>query len=72
MAARNCLVNCLNSNKQNDNDSGILVTIGDFGLGREMYSSDYYKQSGDRLLPIRWMAPESILDGIFTIQTDIW
>jgi serine/threonine protein kinase len=24
------------------------------------------------LLPVRWMAPESIKDGIFTIQSDLW
>lgn len=23
-------------------------------------------------LPVRWMAPESFVDGIFTYKTDIW
>ena len=24
------------------------------------------------MMPVRWMAPESLVDGIFTPQTDIW
>ncbi len=55
-----------------DNDVDIIVKIGDFGLAREIYANDYYKQAGDRLLPIRWMSPESILDGIYTSSSDVW
>ena len=70
LAARNCLVTSLDKTDKETDE--IVVKIGDFGLAREMYSNDYYKQSGDRLLPIRWMAPEAILDGLFTAYTDIW
>lgn len=55
MAARNCLVN-----------EDYVVKIGDFGLTRNIYSSEYYRCTGSAPLPIRWMAPESIEDGICT------
>ena len=71
IAARNCLVTSL-AEEMSNNDFNIVAKIGDFGLARELYVNDYYKQGGNRLLPIRWMSPESIFDGIFTTQSDVW
>lgn len=48
------------------------MKIGDFGLARDIYKNDYYRKEGEALLPIRWMAPESLLDGVFTCQSDVW
>ncbi|KAH1019476.1 hypothetical protein HUJ04_009290 [Dendroctonus ponderosae] len=62
LAVRNCMIN---NNK--------TVKIGDFGMTRDIYQSDYYKKgSRNVLLPVRWMAPESIADGVNTYDTDIW
>lgn len=44
----------------------------DFGLAKDLYSSDYYQVEGQRKLPVRWMAPEALLQGKFTIESDIW
>ncbi|OQR70298.1 proto-oncogene tyrosine-protein kinase ROS-like [Tropilaelaps mercedesae] len=69
LAARNCLV------ASETLDSGRLkrtVKIGDFGLARDVYKSDYYRKEGEGLLPVRWMAPEALLDGVFTNCTDVW
>jgi len=64
LAARNCLISLT--------DRGHVVKIGDFGLARDIYKNDYYRKEGEGLLPVRWMSPESLIDGIFTIQSDVW
>lgn len=61
LACRNCLV-----------DSSRIVKIADFGMTRPMYDSDYYRFNKKGMLPVRWMAPESLADGIFTPASDIW
>ncbi|XP_071504273.1 vascular endothelial growth factor receptor 1-like [Diadema antillarum] len=49
-----------------------IVKICDFGLSRDIYSDpDYVTQTGGRL-PIKWMAPESIFDKVFTVYSDVW
>ena len=50
----------------------IFITIGDFGMARDIYETDYYRKGGKGLLPVRWMAPESLRDGIFTTASDVW
>ncbi|NXC72157.1 ROS1 kinase, partial [Anhinga anhinga] len=67
LAARNCLV----SEKEYKSSSRV-VKIGDFGLARDIYKNDYYRKRGEGLLPVRWMAPESLIDGVFTNLSDVW
>ncbi|KAG7251014.1 hypothetical protein CRUP_002944, partial [Coryphaenoides rupestris] len=43
---------------------------GDFGMTRDIYETDYYRKGGKGLLPVRWMAPESLKDGVFTAHSD--
>ncbi|XP_033103811.1 discoidin domain-containing receptor 2-like isoform X2 [Anneissia japonica] len=61
LATRNCLVG-----KQ------YTIRIADFGMSRNLYSNNYYKIEGRAVLPIRWMAWESILLGKFTAKSDVW
>ncbi|KAI1719697.1 protein tyrosine kinase domain-containing protein [Ditylenchus destructor] len=49
-----------------------LMEGGDFGLARDMFSSDYYKVHGADFLPLRWLSPESAIQGIFTSKSDVW
>ena len=46
------------------------VKIADFGLARGVHKNSYY--IGGTFLPIRWMAPESILDRKFSTKSDVW
>ncbi|KAM9183832.1 NT-3 growth factor receptor isoform 4-T4 [Dugong dugon] len=61
LATRNCLVG-----------ANLLVKIGDFGMSRDVYSTDYYRVGGHTMLPIRWMPPESIMYRKFTTESDVW
>lgn len=65
LACRNCLVSSMDP-------GNCVVKIGDFGLARDVYKNDYYRKDSEGLLPVRWMPPESLADGLFTSQSDIW
>ena len=47
--------------------------MADFGLSKDISGNVYYRQemSSRVKLPIKWMAIESMEDGIFTEMTDI-
>lgn len=61
LAARNCMV-----------AEDMTVKIGDFGMTRDIYETDYYRKDSKGLLPVRWMAPESLKDGVYTSASDVW
>lgn len=61
LAARNCMVS-----------ADLVVKIGDFGMAREIYTTDYYRKGDKGYMPVRWMAPESLKDGVFTTASDVW
>ena len=61
LAARNCMVS-----------SSVVVKVGDFGMARDIYETEYYRKQGRGLLPVRWMAPESIkVGGYFITEIQI-
>jgi serine/threonine protein kinase len=41
-------------------------------MTRDIYETDYYRKGNKGLLPVRWMAPESLHDGIFSSSSDVW
>jgi len=64
IACRNCLV-----------DAQRVIKIGDFGMARPTFESDYYcfnRKGVKKFFPVRWMPPETVLLGVFTSASDIW
>lgn len=61
LAARNCMVG-----------PRMTVKITDVALSRNPFSSDYYRVPNRPPMPLRWMAPEGVLNYRFTVETDIW
>ncbi|XP_028288445.1 receptor-type tyrosine-protein kinase FLT3 [Parambassis ranga] len=61
LAARNVLVT-----------KGRLVKIGDFGLARDIDNDSNYVVRGNVRLPVKWMAPESIFEGVYMMKSDVW
>ena len=59
LAARNILVG--------DND---VMKITDFGMTRLLYEEVYQTQTKKKM-PIKWMAPETLRDLVFTTQSDV-
>ena len=56
-----------------------MIKVADFGLSEDIYARNYFRQSGlhniegekSIKLPVKWMAIESLHDGIFTEKTDV-
>ncbi|BFF89318.1 insulin-like receptor [Drosophila madeirensis] len=61
LAARNCMV-----------AEDLTVKIGDFGMTRDVYETDYYRKGTKGLLPVRWMPPESLRDGVYSSSSDVF
>ena len=60
-------------------DENFVIKVADFGLSVDVYSRNYFKQEREgegakeapTKFPIRWMALESLNDGIFNEKTDV-
>ncbi|KAI4900973.1 hypothetical protein NFI96_011876 [Prochilodus magdalenae] len=61
LAARNCMLG-----------DDLRVRVADFGLSKQIISSDYYRQKVAIRMPIKWMAMESLSESIYTTKSDVW
>ena len=50
-----------------------VIKVADFGLSETIDSSkDYFRQDNSSvMLPVKWLAPESLSDGIFSVKSDV-
>ena len=55
-----------------------MIKVSDFGLTEDIYAMNYFRQGrqgedGEApvKLPVRWMAVESLNDGVFSEKTDV-
>ncbi|KAM9501606.1 ephrin type-A receptor 7 [Clarias gariepinus] len=61
LAARNCMLG-----------DDLRVRVADFGLSKQIFSSNYYRQRVAIRMPIKWMAIESLSESIYTSKSDVW
>ncbi|CAC5415514.1 MET [Mytilus coruscus] len=61
LAARNCMM-----------DENLNIKVADFGLARDIYTKNYYSSDNKKMLPVKWMAPESLENGTYSTKSDVW
>uniref|UniRef100_A0A6P7G961 Proto-oncogene tyrosine-protein kinase receptor Ret-like n=1 Tax=Diabrotica virgifera virgifera TaxID=50390 RepID=A0A6P7G961_DIAVI len=49
-----------------------VCKISDFGLTRDVYEDNAYLKRSKGRVPVKWMAPESLADHIYTTKSDVW
>jgi len=62
LAARNVLIN----------SSDQTCKVADFGFARDVMANNIYERKSEGKLPIRWMAPESLYDNVYSTKSDVW
>ena len=62
LAARNVLV---------EDQTGVCK-VNDFGLARDVMANNLYEKKSGAMLPIRWMAPESLFNERYTTKSDVY
>lgn len=54
-----------------DHNKDYIVKIADFGMARNVYKEGVYAKESVGVLPLKWTAPESLMDSIYSSQSDV-
>ncbi|XP_046453446.1 fibroblast growth factor receptor 1-like isoform X2 [Daphnia pulex] len=49
-----------------------VIKVADFGLSRQLYRDENYTKKSRGLLPLKWMAIESLTNRIWSSRSDVW
>ena len=49
-----------------------MTKISDFGLTRDIYQDEAYFRKSKGRIPVKWMAPESLYDQVYTSKSDVY
>ncbi|XP_077465236.1 macrophage colony-stimulating factor 1 receptor [Stigmatopora argus] len=71
LAAKNCIHRDVAARNVLLTDHRV-AKICDFGLARDIMNDSNYVVKGNARLPVKWMAPESIFECVYTVQSDVW
>jgi len=64
LSARNILIS--------EDKSGWVAKVSDFGMARQILTASSKAQTDSQTGPLKWMAPESLINKTYSSKSDVW
>ncbi|NWI09284.1 UFO kinase, partial [Crypturellus soui] len=52
-------------------DERLRVCVADFGLSKKVSGGGFYRQGRVAKTPVKWVAPESLADRVYSTHSDV-